>query len=315
MVERVVERSREDTLLSGVETLVRLLVLRQQLDERDGLDDRHHGLRATRARRWARSTWPSTAWPTCSTSTGSSTARGSTRSWPRRRSGAARWAPSSPTRRSTAWPAPGTARRRGWTAAATSLKHANAMGSGPNGGVVMFCGDDPTAKSSTLACDSQYTFEDACMPVLYPGDQQDVLDLGVHAFRLSRYAGAGSGSRSSPPWPTASAPSTSTRTGTTRATPIGVVVDGQPWRHEPLATVGRARRARPGGAGRAAPAARRPGLRAAQRARPGRRAPGPGARLGIVCAGKTYFDVIAGLRRPRGATIWPTSACACSSWG
>ena len=71
-----------------------------------------------------------------------------------------------------------------------AMKHANAMGAGPNGGVVMFCGDDPTAKSSTLACDSQYTFEDACMPVLYPGDQQDVVDLGVHAFRLSRYVGA-----------------------------------------------------------------------------------------------------------------------------
>ena len=55
---------------------------------------------------------------------------------------------------------------------------------------VMFCGDDPGSKSSTLACDSQYTFQDACVPVLYPGDQQDVLDLGVHAFRMSRYCGA-----------------------------------------------------------------------------------------------------------------------------
>ncbi len=70
-----------------------------------------------------------------------------------------------------------------------ALKHGNSMGSGPNGGVVLFCGDDPTAKSSTLACDSQHTFEDACIPVLYPGDQQDVLDLGIHAFRMSRYAG------------------------------------------------------------------------------------------------------------------------------
>ena len=70
-----------------------------------------------------------------------------------------------------------------------AIKHGNSMGSGPNGGVVLFCGDDPTAKSSTLACDSQHTFEDACVPVLYPGDQQDVLDLGIHAFRMSRYAG------------------------------------------------------------------------------------------------------------------------------
>ena len=32
-----------------------------------------------------------------------------------------------------------------------ALKHAIAMGSGPNGGVVRFCGDDPSAKSSTLS--------------------------------------------------------------------------------------------------------------------------------------------------------------------
>ena len=30
------------------------------------------------------------------------------------------------------------------------LKHANYMGSGPGGGAVLFVGDDPTAKSSTL---------------------------------------------------------------------------------------------------------------------------------------------------------------------
>jgi len=69
------------------------------------------------------------------------------------------------------------------------LRHSNAMGSGPNGGFVLFCGDDPAAKSSTLTCDSQYTFEDACVPVLFPGDQQDVIDFGVHAYRLSRFAG------------------------------------------------------------------------------------------------------------------------------
>jgi len=72
-----------------------------------------------------------------------------------------------------------------------ALRHANAMGAGPNGGVVMFCGDDPASKSSTLACDSQYTFADACVPVLFPADQQDVLDLGCtrSACRGTRDAG------------------------------------------------------------------------------------------------------------------------------
>src|SRR5262249_346952 len=74
-----------------------------------------------------------------------------------------------------------------------AVKHANAMGVGPNGGGVMFGGDAPAASPAPPACDSQYAFEDGCVPVLAPGDQQDVLDLGVHAFRLSRYSGAWAG--------------------------------------------------------------------------------------------------------------------------
>ena len=34
------------------------------------------------------------------------------------------------------------------------LKHANFMGTGPNGGAVLFVGDDPAAKSSTLPYDT-----------------------------------------------------------------------------------------------------------------------------------------------------------------
>ena len=171
------------------------------------------------------------------------------------------------------------------------LKHANSMGTGPNGGAVMFCGDDPMAKSSTLACDSQYTFEDACVPVLYPGDQQDVLDLGIHAFRMSRYAGSWVGLKivtsvadgigTVDPDPGRHVP----------ADPGDVVIDGRPWHHQPLATLGphavpdqealvMVRRlaaaqayARANGIDRVAGAPAR-------------------ARLGLVCAGKTYFDVL-----------------------
>ncbi|MFI0354999.1 indolepyruvate ferredoxin oxidoreductase family protein [Actinomadura sp. 9N407] len=170
-----------------------------------------------------------------------------------------------------------------------ALRHANAMGSGPNGGVVMFCGDDPGAKSSTLACDSQFTFEDACVPVLYPGDQQDVLDLGVHAFRLSRYSGAWAGMKIV----TAVADGVGTvDLDPGRHTPgEPAEVDGRPWRHRPLATIGP--HAVPDQEAlvvehrlRAAQAyARHNGLDRVVGAE-------PGARLGVVCAGKTYFDVI-----------------------
>ncbi|HEX9030987.1 MAG TPA: indolepyruvate ferredoxin oxidoreductase family protein [Streptosporangiaceae bacterium] len=175
-----------------------------------------------------------------------------------------------------------------------ALKHANAMGAGPGGGVVMFCGDDPASKSSTLAGDSQYTFEDACVPVLYPGDQQDVIDLGVHAFRLSRYAGSWVGLKI--------VTAVADGIGTVDldpgrhfpSDPGDVVIDGRPWRHQPLATIGphavpdqevlvvdrRLRAARA--------YVRHNGLDRLVGA-------GPGARLGVVCAGKTYLDVIQAL--------------------
>jgi indolepyruvate ferredoxin oxidoreductase len=178
--------------------------------------------------------------------------------------------------------------------AGDAMKHANAMGAGPNGGVVMFCGDDPTAKSSTLTCDSQYTFEDACMPVLYPGDQQDALDLGLHGFRMSRYSGAWVGLKVV----TAVADGLGTvdlDPGRHRPEdPPDFAIGGEPWRHRPLATIG------PHQVPNQEVLVVEHRLRAAQAyARHNRldRVVGapPGAALGVVCAGKTYFDVVQAL--------------------
>ncbi|HSA52625.1 MAG TPA: 2-oxoacid ferredoxin oxidoreductase, partial [Yinghuangia sp.] len=171
------------------------------------------------------------------------------------------------------------------------LKHANALGAGPHGGAVMFCGDDPAAKSSTLPCDSQYTFADACVPVLFPGNQQDVLDLGVHAFRMSRYSGSWVGLKIV----TAVADGIGTVDLTPDrhdpADPDDLLVDGLPWRHRPQPSIGP--HAVPDQEAlvvqhrlRAAQAyARRNGLDRVVGAE-------PGAQLGVVCAGKTYFDVV-----------------------
>jgi indolepyruvate ferredoxin oxidoreductase len=283
------EPNRSQTLLSGVDALVQLLVLRHQLDERHGLRTatmvsgypgsplgtldlaieqagellaghrvRHQpGLNEELA---AATVWGSQM--------------GATVNYAGVDGVAGVWYGKSP----------------GLDRSGDVLKHGNAMGAGPHGGVVLFCGDDPTAKSSTLACDSQYTFEDACIPVLFPGNQQDILDLGIHAFHLSRYAGCWVGLKIV----------TSVADGIGSAdldlarhapvSPSDVIIDGRPWRHRPLATVG----AHPVpeqellvvdhrlAAARAY--ARRNGLDRASGA-------GPGARLGIVCAGKTYFDV------------------------
>jgi indolepyruvate ferredoxin oxidoreductase len=118
------------------------------------------------------------------------------------------------------------------------LKHGNAMGSGPNGATVLLCGDDPSAKSSTLTCDSQFTFQDACIPVLYPGDQQDIIDLGVEAFRLSRVAGCWVGLKvvTSVADGTGSVVSDLERFASSDD-PV-FQLDGRPWRHQPLRTIG-----------------------------------------------------------------------------
>ena len=70
-----------------------------------------------------------------------------------------------------------------------ALKHGNSAGSAPNGGVLLLAGDDHTCKSSTLAHQSEYAFMDACIPVLNPSGVQEILDLGLYGWAMSRYSG------------------------------------------------------------------------------------------------------------------------------
>jgi len=69
------------------------------------------------------------------------------------------------------------------------LKHANAFGTSPYGGVLAVVGDDHACKSSTLPHQSDHMFIGATVPVLNPADVQEVLDLGVLGWELSRYCG------------------------------------------------------------------------------------------------------------------------------
>ena len=73
------------------------------------------------------------------------------------------------------------------------FKHANMAGTTPWGGVIAVAGDDHVAKSSTAAHQSDHIFKACGLPVFFPATVQEILDLGVHAFAMSRYAGVWAG--------------------------------------------------------------------------------------------------------------------------
>ncbi len=69
------------------------------------------------------------------------------------------------------------------------IKHANAAGTSKFGGVIAVAGDDHACKSSTLPHQSEHMFIGASVPVLNPCNVQEVLDLGIYGWELSRYCG------------------------------------------------------------------------------------------------------------------------------
>ena len=73
--------------------------------------------------------------------------------------------------------------------ASDALRHATFAGTSAKGGAVAFVGDDPSAKSSTLPGSSGATLVDLNMPMLFPGDVQEAIDLGRHAVAMSRASG------------------------------------------------------------------------------------------------------------------------------
>ena len=73
--------------------------------------------------------------------------------------------------------------------AADAIRHANFGGVARTGGVLALAGDDPSAKSSTLPSAAEAMLASLLMPILFPGNVQEVLDLGLLGFALSRSSG------------------------------------------------------------------------------------------------------------------------------
>ncbi|MEX0941891.1 MAG: indolepyruvate ferredoxin oxidoreductase family protein [Pseudomonadales bacterium] len=69
------------------------------------------------------------------------------------------------------------------------FRHANHAGTSKYGGVLVIAGDDHGCKSSTLPHQTEYAFVDAMMPILNPAGVQEIIDLGLYGWALSRYSG------------------------------------------------------------------------------------------------------------------------------
>ena len=70
-----------------------------------------------------------------------------------------------------------------------AIKHGVTAGVDRNGGVLVIAGDDPASKSSTLASESEFALLDYQTPILYPGSVQEIVDYGRWGYELSRYSG------------------------------------------------------------------------------------------------------------------------------
>lgn len=74
--------------------------------------------------------------------------------------------------------------------AGDALKHGNAYGSSPHGGVLVVAGDDHGCVSSSMPHQSEQAFQSWQMPVVSPADVSELLGFGLYGYAMSRYSGA-----------------------------------------------------------------------------------------------------------------------------
>src|SRR3954454_23531185 len=177
--------------------------------------------------------------------------------------------------------------------AADSLRHGNFVGVARTGGALAVVGDDPGCKSSTIPSASESVLAGFQMPVFYPGNVQEVLDLGLHALACSRASGLWAGFKAVTSVADALGTATVARD---RVMPVMPTVEwnGKPYEHVPNANL-------------LAPASLdmeqtllgpRTDLALAYARENGvNRIEGADrAWLGIACTGKPYYDLMQALR-------------------
>jgi indolepyruvate ferredoxin oxidoreductase len=73
--------------------------------------------------------------------------------------------------------------------AGDAMKHGNAYGSSPHGGVLVVAGDDHGCVSSSMPHQSDVAFLSWLMPNLNPASVREYLEFGLYGIALSRYSG------------------------------------------------------------------------------------------------------------------------------
>ncbi len=73
--------------------------------------------------------------------------------------------------------------------AGDALKHGNAYGASPHGGVLMVAGDDHGCVSSSMPHQSDQSFQAWHAPIVSPGSVAEYLEFGLYGWALSRFSG------------------------------------------------------------------------------------------------------------------------------
>ncbi|MCZ6829206.1 MAG: indolepyruvate ferredoxin oxidoreductase family protein [Gammaproteobacteria bacterium] len=73
--------------------------------------------------------------------------------------------------------------------AGDALKHGNAYGSSPHGGVLVIAGDDHGCVSSSMSHQSDVAFMAFFMPTLNPASVAEYIEFGLYGFEMSRFSG------------------------------------------------------------------------------------------------------------------------------
>jgi indolepyruvate ferredoxin oxidoreductase len=175
--------------------------------------------------------------------------------------------------------------------AGDALHHGVIRGAAPLGGVLLVAGDDPKPNATVYPSDSTPTLASWGVPVFFPGDAQEVVDLGLHAYALSRACSLWTAMKM--------VTDVADGSGVVEAPDVRPIVPTLEWEGRPFSPT-----IRPMAAGAAMVDAEKDlALRQRLAAEYVRRndlnpveVPTPDARIGIVAPGKAYQDLRAALR-------------------